>query len=236
MIKKAMPCGFKDMDSSKRIVILAFATYNSIDRDGDIARKGMFTKSVKESFSDIRMLLNHDPKQAPGKPMEVWEDDTHAYSKSFIGTHTLGDDTLKMLDEGIIKDVSYGFDPIKSTAVKKEGSKGRDFKEAKLWEYSPLTHWGAHPGSHVESVTKSAEMDNAVTKLKDHILAMEKFCRDTKASDICIQNILGEIALAKDFISKYDTADTPLISEPTASVNEKEFADSLYLLTLKNFN
>jgi HK97 family phage prohead protease len=236
MLRKGMPFQLKGIEKGKREAVLAFATYNSMDRDEDIASQGMFTKSVKESFADIRMYLNHDPKQSPGRPMDIWEDNNHAYAKSYMGTHTLGEDTLKMMDEGIITDVSYGFDPIKAAPVKKN-SKGRKFTEVKLWEYSPLTHWGAHPGSYVQSVVKSAEMGLMVKQLKEHMVNMEKFCRNTKASDICIQQVLKELDLAKSFISRYDTADTPEITEPSVSVDEeKEFANSLYLLTLKNFN
>ncbi len=154
MLYKAIPFAgnIKDMSLSKRSALIAFATYKTLDRDQDRANKGMFTKSWNESFSDIRLFLNHKKEQAPGKPIRFEEDDDHAYSEVKLGTHTLGEDTLKMMDEGIITDNSYGFDLIKSLPIK---DKGKDMKEAKLWEISLLTHWGAHQDSKVLEVNKS---------------------------------------------------------------------------------
>jgi HK97 family phage prohead protease len=71
---------------------------------------------------------------------------------------------------------------------------------------------------------------------EDHIQTMEKFVRSSKASDETIILIQKEIEEAKQILSEYDTAATLPITEPDASKKEsKEFADSLYLLTLKTF-
>lgn len=163
MLYKALPAAgnTKDVDLSKRTAVLSFATYKSLDRDQDRANKGMFTKSWNESFDDIRFFLNHDKKQAPGRNERFWEDDDHAYSGVKLGTHTLGVDTLKMMDEGIITNVSYGFDPDKTAPIK---GKGKDLKEVKLWEVSVLTHWGAHPGSSVIGVQKALKAPSFDTK------------------------------------------------------------------------
>lgn len=77
--------------------------------------------------------------------------------------------------------------------------------------------------------TKSAEMDSEV---KAHLDNMKKFCRDTTASDGTILNIMAEIKSIED---SFNTADTQLIIEPSASEEterESKAADSLYLLTL----
>lgn len=287
----------KDIDMGKRTAVLAYATYNSLDRVNDIVRKGMFTKSITESKDDVRLFLNHDKKQAPGRAGEFWEDSEHGYTKAYLGTHTLGNDTLIMLDEGIITDVSYGFDPVKTKSL---GGKKREVNEGKLWEISPLTHWGAHPGSGVIQVSKSFEPsidfkqlttseqdvlrqviangqnsimalvnlaanmetssdmytyvmylisaladrtsgcmstlkygEKEVADMRVQLKTMERFVRDTKASDEAIQGVASNIESVKAVISDYDTVDTHVADEPSASVEEKEFADSLILLTLK---
>src|SRR5687767_3518360 len=88
----------KDIDKGQRTAVIAFATYNNIDRDGDVLRRGAFNKSWQEAKEDIRFFLNHDKTQVPGRPIEFWEDDNHAYAKAYLGTHTLGEDVLKMMD------------------------------------------------------------------------------------------------------------------------------------------
>lgn len=142
----------KDIDMGKREAVIAFATYGKLDREKERANKGMFTKSWNESFTDIRYFLNHKKEMAPGKPLKFWEDDDHAYMQAKHGTHVLGDDTLKMLDEGIIVASSYGFNPIRFT---KMAGGGYDYKEVQHMETSVLTHWGAHKENFVHSVKKS---------------------------------------------------------------------------------
>lgn len=158
MPTKAAANSIQDVDLGKRTAITAFATYGSLDRDKDRSFKGMFTKSWNE-FQDTRVFLNHDKTQAPGKiygddfKKSLWEDDKHAYAKMYFGTHTLGDDTLKMMDEGIIKDSSFWFVPLK---YDKNEAGGHNLREVFQKDVSVLTHWGAHPESKIVAVQKSA--------------------------------------------------------------------------------
>lgn len=142
----------KDIDMGKRTAVIAMATYQSLDREGDRANKGMFTKSWNENKTDIRLFKNHNKYSGPGRVDDYWEDEQHAYIKAYLGTHTEGNDTLIQLDEGIIVAASYGFNPVKAPRLK-EG-KGYDLKEVQWLETSVLTHWGAHKESGVVSVQK----------------------------------------------------------------------------------
>jgi HK97 family phage prohead protease len=225
----------KDIDLGKRTAVIAYATYNSLDRDGDIASKGMFSKSWNESHEDIRFFKNHNKDILLGSIERFWEDDNHAYAMVKMSKSRDGEDALIQMDEGILKDASYGFEPIKSTPIQ---NKGRKFSEVKLWEISALTHWGAHPESGVREVNKTAIKPDAEFKeLAERIIKMETLARNSKASDESIEELLIEIEAAKAYLSKYDTAPTQKDddqNEPDASGNdEKEFADALTLLTLK---
>lgn len=159
MLRKSMRISkdgltIKDIDMSKRTAVIAFATYGSLDRDGDRANKGMFAKSWQEGRSDIRFFKNHDKNSGPGKVEDFWEDDKHAYVKAYLGTHTEGNDMLIQLDEGIIVAASYGFLPVKERMTRID-NKGYDYKSVRWLEVSGLTHWGAHPESTVRNVSKS---------------------------------------------------------------------------------
>ncbi|MBA3830219.1 MAG: HK97 family phage prohead protease [Taibaiella sp.] len=230
MLYKGIDVGvMKDINVGKRTAVLKYATYGSLDRDKDRANKGMFTKSWNDGFDDIRFFKNHNKQEAPGKPLRFWEDDNHAYAEVWLGTHTLGEDTLKMMDEGIMTNNSYGFDPQVSNKIKE---KGMDFKQVKLWEISVLTHWGAHPESKVQMVDKEAA---EIMELKQYLSKLDKFIRNTSASDESIEEVLALKQSGEEILKKYDTVVTPTDDdqeEQAASV-EKEFADALYLLTLK---
>src|SRR6478752_6076160 len=172
--KKAAQNSIMHVDLGKRTAVTAFAIYKSLDRDRDRAHKGMFTKSWQE-FEDVRVFLNHDKTLAPARletgngtgkmAQSFWEDDDHAYAKMWFGTHTLGEDTLKMMDEKLITDSSYLFAPM-ANKYKKNEAGGYNFYEVFLKEVSVLTHWGAHPESKVVSVNKSANEIN----IGEHII------------------------------------------------------------------
>lgn len=156
MLTKAMKISkdgltIKDIDFQKRTAVIAQATYSSLDREGDRANKGMFTKSWNENRSDIRLFKNHNKYSGPGRVDDFWEDDQHAYVKSYLGTNTEGEDVLRQLDEKIIVASSFGFNPVKTV---KMSNKGLDLKEVQWLETSVLTHWGAHKDSGIVAVKK----------------------------------------------------------------------------------
>jgi HK97 family phage prohead protease len=227
---KAIGLELKDIDKGKRTAVIAHAAYNNIDRVKDISRKGMFNKSWRENKDDIAFYLNHKSDLTPGKTLEFWEDDSKAFTKAYLGTHTLGEDVLKMLDEGIITKASFGY-IVEKNYIEVKGEKIRELKEVRHMETSVLTVLQANPLAGIVSVTKSLDLSNALAELKASVNKMEVFCRNTTATDESIKSLLGEIEEAKTIISKYDTADTQLITEPDAS--KKEFSNALHLLKLK---
>lgn len=205
MKTKALDLNLKDLDMGKREAVIAHATYKTFDRDGDISTRGMFDKSWRESFNLLRFYLNHDKKQAPGKPIQTWDDDNHAYTRVKFGTHSLGEDTLKQVDEGIIVAASFGFEPMRFKAIK---GKGSQFTEVLHLETTVLTHWGAHDESGIHSVEKELGSEG-IKQLHKSISTIEKFCRDTTASDDCIIQMQQEVKKLKQLLNKSsDTAST----------------------------
>lgn len=245
MLYKATKFKTKDIDTAKRTAVLAFATYNTEDRDKDIARKGMFTKSWSESFDDIRYFKNHNKDIPIGTIDRFEEDENHAYAIVKMGDWTDADDMLKMMAAGAATNNSYGFDPVRSINRKDKGKGiGREFIEAKLWEISTLTHWGSHPASKVVEVHKQDASKMDLKEWNDSIEKMESFCRNTSASDETIIEVLKEVEHLKELLLKYDgTASTQEgddLNAPDARGNnddetseEEKFAESLTLLTLK---
>ena len=218
MERKSINFELKDLDRTKRTAIIAHAAYDNIDFTKDISRKGMFVKSWNESKADISFYLNHNDEQAPGKVIDVYEDDKFAYTKAWLGTHTLGNDVLTMMDEGVIKKASFGYATVKSNIINVKGQKIRELIEAKHFETSVLTKMPANMKAGVINVTKAFEgvTEKEIKEFYDHLTTLEKFCKNTKASDGCIKTILLEVENTKQFISEYNTAFTH--KEPGASV------------------
>lgn len=223
MERKSISFELKDLDKSKRTAVIAHAAYDNIDRTKDISRKGMFAKSWADNGGDINFYLNHNDEQAPGKVTGVYEDDRFAYTKTWLGTHTLGNDVLTMMDEGVIKNASFGYITEKSNVITVKEQKVRELKEVRHLETSVLTKMPANLKAGVINVTKAFSTLTAL-QLKEfynHLEVLEKFCRSTKASDECIKSMLVEVENTKQFISEYNTAFTH--REPNASVWEGWF-------------
>lgn len=218
MERKSIILEVKDLDKSKRTAIIAHAAYDNIDFTQDISRKGMFNKSWSESKDNINLYLNHNDEQSPGKVVDVYEDSQFAFTKAWFGTHTLGNDVLTMMDEGIIKKASFGYITKKSNIITKDNKKVRELKEVQHLETSVLTKMPANIKAGVMSVTKAFDgvTEAQIKEFYQHLIVLEKFCRNTKASDGCIKAMLLEVENTKQFISEYNTAFT--LNEPDASV------------------
>jgi len=152
---KTIPLKLQDVDKSSRTAVIAHAAYNNIDRTRDISRKGMFKKSWDEGIEEISLYFNHDDTQAPGLVTGVKEDSEYAYTEAKMGTHTLGNDTLIMMDEGIIKKASFGFITMKSQPKEIKGQKVRELLEVKHIETSVLTKMPANPKAGIVQVVKA---------------------------------------------------------------------------------
>jgi hypothetical protein len=64
---------------------------------------------------------------------------------------------------------------------------------------------------------------------------MENFCRNSNASDSCIQNIEAELKAAQRIISQYDTVSTPLITDGDASRTDNDSFKRKLLLINQQF-
>jgi HK97 family phage prohead protease len=224
---KSFDLAIKDVDMEGRTVVQAFTKYNVIDADGDIGRKGMFNKTWSENMSRIKHLLNHDTTKPVGKVEKMWDDNDYAYGKSKIGTHSLGDDFIKMADSGLITEASYGYKVMKE----QKGKDGNELLEVKLWEWSSLTAWGANQYTPIVSLTKGLTQEEQTDKISTRIKALEKFCKNTTATDETIELLLLEIKqLQQLFIQTKDTQPVPVTVEPT------EVVDDSLLMELKNIN
>lgn len=134
----------KGIDLKNRIVEGYFAAFEIVDSDNDVFVKGAFTKSINErgpkGANRIKHLFNH--WDTVGVLQELTEDNYGLRYVSKIGTHRLGEDVLKMYQDGIITEHSVGFQTIQDKWDIIDGV--RYLKEVILWEGSSLDKWGAN--------------------------------------------------------------------------------------------
>jgi HK97 family phage prohead protease len=199
-----LAASFKDADMKKGIVTGYFSRFGNVDSDGDIIKAGAFTKTVKEQGPNsaqprIKHLMNHNPSMPLGKLLSLKEDSTGLVYESQVGSHALGQDFIKMVESGLITEHSIGYKTIKRNQLQdysgyqRNPSKGMfEITEAKLFEGSSLTSWGANPLTPLTGLKgdaaqlKQIDLLNIITQQ----IAIEKFCKDSTATDETIEMLL----------------------------------------------
>lgn len=168
----------KDVDSTTRKVSMYLAKFDNLDSDGDIIRKGAFSKSLKEhgvlseSNRKIAFLRHHDWQQPIGKFIELKEDAEGLFAVAEMGRSSIAEDAFKDYEDGIIREHSIGFqyikDKMKFVEDKSFGGKGYfEIKEVKLFEGSAVT-FGANSLTNVISITKDEQRDTFLIDLNNN--------------------------------------------------------------------
>jgi HK97 family phage prohead protease len=182
----------------KGIVTGYFSRFGNVDSDGDIIKAGAFTKTVKEQGPNsaqprIKHLMNHNPSMPLGKLLSLKEDSTGLVYESQVGSHALGQDFIKMVESGLITEHSIGYKTIKRNQLQdysgyqRNPSKGMfEITEAKLFEGSSLTAWGANPLTPLTGLKNAVNIDKIISQQ----IAIEKFCKDSTATDETIEMLL----------------------------------------------
>lgn len=220
----------KDADIKQGIVTGYFSSFGNKDSDGDIITKGAFTKTIAENGPQsarprIKHLINHDPSKPLGKLLTLTEDAKGLYYESQIGTHALGVDFIKMVDSGLISEHSIGFKTIK------EEQKGdaNYMIELRLFEGSSLTAWGANEMTPLTGM-KGLDVEQMNRRLK----ALDKFCKNTDATDETIELLLIEIKQLQQYIIDLKATEPNKITLPDERKDVKQARDWKQLTDLFN--
>ena len=215
MLFKTLPLSVKEIDEKQFIVEGYASAFGSIDSDGDIIRKGAFSKTINEwgpnGKNRIMHLAQHNPSHILGKPIMLMEDDYGLKFRSKISDTNLGRDYLQLYLDGVINEHSIGFNTIMSDM--EDGA--NVIKEVKLWEYSSVT-WGANENTP----TLSAKSATA------HLDTLYKAYYNGKYTDETFDLIQSQIINIKEFISSLDRNDASTPQEPQ-HVEEEPIAKSI---------
>lgn len=111
--------------------------FGNVDSHKDIVDPGAFKKTLQEGANRVKMLWQHDPWQPIGKPTDMVEDSKGLHVKGKIAPTQLGKDALILMKEGVLDELSIGYNTIKEEWDNETGI--RRIKEVKLWEFSLVT-------------------------------------------------------------------------------------------------
>lgn len=190
----------EDIDEGNRIVKGYFASFDTIDSDFDVIRKGAFAKSIKERGVDaagnrrIAHLRNHDWDRQIGKLLELYEDDKGLVFVSQLGRSTEGKDALYDYQDGILREHSIGFnyigDKMKFIDNSDMNEDGHyDIYEVKLWEGSGVTFGSNSLTPVIDAAKSTGDFDDLLTKIQALEESFMKALKNGRGTDGRLENI-----------------------------------------------
>lgn len=180
-VHKILPSTTMSFDAETGVVDAYVSITGILDDDTppDLIELGAFGKSIGERGPNgakrIRSLWQHDWREVIGQPVLLEEHGRERLPESvlarfpqasgglfaktqFVLEVQRGREAYALYKAGAMDEWSIGFDPVisqfeKAAALRADGREVtfRRIKEARLWEYSPVT-WGANPGTTTTAV------------------------------------------------------------------------------------
>lgn len=187
------------MDDEKGIIKGYASMFNNKDSDGDIITKGAYAKTLQENSERIAFLYQHNMNQPIGKPLSMKEDEKGLFIEAKISDSSLGKDVKTMVSEGILKEFSVGFIPIKEDLQRDVNY----IKEIKLFEFSLVT-LAANPLAKVTEYKGTKSVDNLMDEFdvlikmsrkldNPHLLEFELRMLKEKSSLILLESQKSEL-------------------------------------------
>lgn len=209
-----------------------FSVFDTVDSYNSLFVKGAFLNSIKEKGDKVKFLWNHEsgfgrPLNIIGKILEIKEDSYGAYFKARLFLDdSQGERIWKLIKEGIISTVSFGFNIIQDS-YNDDGV--QIIQEVDLWEVS-LVAFEANPLSVITSArgdtNKGLSNLNTRSKLTD---TLELLGLNTTNKTLLKYNIVDAL---KVVLSSIWISDLPLEEKLAAIEREiKSFSDGYILLS-----
>ena len=226
-----------DLDEGSRQVKGYFSSFDTLDSDRDVIRKGAFSKSINERGPQssgnrkIAHLRNHDWEQQIGNPIELFEDSKGLGFVSQMGRSTKGQDAFLDYQDGILREHSIGFNYlgdkmkfVEDSPLHKEGH--WEINEVKLWEGSGVT-FGANSLTPVIDVAKGLK-DNSYTlkKLQELTITLEGALKNGKGTDERLVNIEQMFAQLKQLHNSLEL-NKPSVKDTSTQEPKKSVLDYL---------
>lgn len=194
----------KGADEKKGVVEGYASIFGNIDSDKDMIMPGAFSKTIAErgpgsAKPRIKHLWQHNSWDPIGIPIELREDDKGLYFITQFGKDQFSQDKLQQHIDGIITELSIGYNTIKSEDIADQDGnfEYRKLTELKLWEYSSVT-WGAN--SLTEVISAKGQDIDILSELNKRIEALGKALKNGKYTDETCEQFEAEINKIQEII------------------------------------
>jgi uncharacterized protein len=229
----------KDVDEKAGIITGYCAIFGNIDSDKDMTLPTAFDKTLQErgvtsAKPRIKHLWQHDSFSPIGIPKELKPDDKGLFFVSQMGKDSFSQDKLQQHIDGIISEMSFGYNVLRSEDEK--DAQGnlvcRKLVELKLWEYSSVT-WGAN--SLTEIISAKGETADIMMNLHKRLDALNRGLKNGRYTDESAESFEAEIMKIQSIIESLEIKEKPLVDSTSqdSMPTDGQILESI-LLTLKN--
>ena len=143
-----------ELDEEEGIFSGYAAVFGNVDSGGDVIEPGAFTKTIAEGWERVKILALHNDCWLPiGRPLELREDSNGLFIKAKISDTSMGRDVKVLLKDGVLTELSIGYDPV---VFEYDEAGIRHLREVKLWETSLVT-WAMNNRAVVTDYKDTAE-------------------------------------------------------------------------------
>lgn len=162
---KSLTFSTEEYDEEQGIFSGYGAVCGNVDSGGDIIEPGAFTKTIAEGWERVKILALHNDCTLPiGKPLELREDSNGLFIKAKISDTAMGRDIKVLLKDGVLNELSIGYDPV---VFDYDESGIRHLREVKLWEVSIVT-WAMNQEAVITDYKQAREnTDRAFALVSD---------------------------------------------------------------------
>lgn len=188
---KTLALELSDLDPKNRRVSGYFASFNTLDSDSDIIRKGAFTDSILQRGPQsagnrkIAHLWEHDWSLPIGKLLELHEDDFGLKFVSQLGRSEKANDVFLNYQDGILREHSVGFYYLPDGTELVQDSKigaYTNITNVELFEGSSVT-FGSNSLTPVLDVYKSENITEQLQLLEDEMAKYIDLLRNGEGTD-----------------------------------------------------
>lgn len=215
----------KDADAKKGIVTGYASVFGNIDSDQDVIMAGAFSKTLSERGPDtakprIKHLWQHDSWQPIAIPQKLEEDERGLYFESVFGKDQFSQDKLQQHIDGIITELSIGYNVVKQEDVLDADGKflNRKLLELKLWEYSSVT-WGAN--SLTEVISAKGESKDILSNLNKRLESLNRGLKNGRYTDESCEAFEAEILKIKSIIETLNIKE-PVVETTHVTIEPSE--------------
>ena len=222
MLFKSSPLGeLIDADDKSGIVKGYGSVFGNVDSDGDVIRRGAYTKTIKENGHRVKYLYQHDMTKPLGRPFNLYEDEKGLVFEASIPKTQLGKDVIELMKAGVITENSVGILPIQ----KEHKDNYRELTECKLFEISAVT-LAANDQAMIMNVKGNIDKDLFLKRFDN----LSKVVRKGEISDELGYAIESELLKLKSSVSDLIT----LPEKSTKPIEAKDDTSEIYKYLLNS--